>query len=201
MDKHKPKLQQFNLSTANVAKDFEIELQNMKWSLKLTMMPIQNVNNAMKQIQPKHMHYYGCNAQKACKERFWIQSPWITKDYKSKLYEMAIILDSIKTMVNTKQKENESLQDYTKQFKTACDVMCSHIGGPMILTKFVKKMKGYDATNEDKVAEYQFIAYTYRQKYIWYIMNWSTHPKNIEHQSISKNTYQSIQHSQYTPFW
>jgi hypothetical protein len=43
-------------------------------------------------------------------------------------------------MVNTKQKENQSLQDYTKQFKTACDVMNAHVGDPLILTKFIEDM-------------------------------------------------------------
>jgi hypothetical protein len=56
---------------------------------------------------------------------------------------MSIILDFIKTMVNTKPKENESLQDYTKQFKTAQDVMKAHIGGPLILTKYVEDMDKY----------------------------------------------------------
>jgi hypothetical protein len=40
-------------------------------------------------------------------------------NYQEHQYEMSIILDFVKTMVNTKQKENESLQDYRKQFKTA----------------------------------------------------------------------------------
>lgn len=35
--------------------------------------------------------------------------------------------------MGTKQKEGESLQDYTKRFKVAKDVFESHIGGPLIL--------------------------------------------------------------------
>jgi mannose/fructose/N-acetylgalactosamine-specific phosphotransferase system component IID len=56
-------------------------------------------------------------------------------NYQEHRYEMSIILDSIKKMVNTKQKENESLQDYIKQFKTTRHVMKAHVGGPLILTK------------------------------------------------------------------
>jgi hypothetical protein len=84
---------------------------------------------------------------------------------------MSIILDSMRTLLNIKQKEHESFQDYTKRFKTSRDVMRLHIGGPIILTKFVKKMKGYDATtdnNKDADMELlkekafnQLIAYTY----------------------------------------
>jgi hypothetical protein len=44
---------------------------------------------------------------------------------------MSTILDAIKSMINVKQRENESLQDYTKRFKTLMDAMESHIGGPI----------------------------------------------------------------------
>jgi hypothetical protein len=57
---------------------------------------------------------------------------------------MPIIWDSIKTMVNTKQKEHESLQD------TARDVMKYHIGRPLILTKFVEDMDVYDVVEAKK---------------------------------------------------
>jgi len=80
---------------------------------------------------------------------------------------MSIILDSMKTLINVKQKENETLQDYTKRFKTARDVMKSHIGGPIILTRFVENMPGYDKTKPDEIvklqekAQSQFLAYMY----------------------------------------
>jgi hypothetical protein len=85
-------------------------------------------------------------------------------DYQEHCYEMSIILDSIKTMANMKQKEHKSLQDYTKQFKTVRDVMKAHIGGPLILTKFVEEMDDYDVVEakifQEKVFN-QFMAYTY----------------------------------------
>ena len=52
-------------------------------------------------------------------------------------YEMAIITDAIGTFLNTKQKESESLQDYTQRFKTLKEIMESHIGGPIILSKYI----------------------------------------------------------------
>ena len=54
-------------------------------------------------------------------------------------------------MINLKQKENESLQDYTKRFKTARDVLVSHLGGPIELTKYITTMDGFDETNPDLV--------------------------------------------------
>jgi hypothetical protein len=40
-------------------------------------------------------------------------------NYQEHRYEMSIIFDALRTMINLKQKENESIQDYTKRFKTA----------------------------------------------------------------------------------
>ena len=65
-------------------------------------------------------------------------------------YPMSIIYDSIKAVVNLKQKEGENLQECTKRFKTATDVMVSHLGGPLILLKCVKNMSGYDANDPAK---------------------------------------------------
>ena len=54
---------------------------------------------------------------------------------------MSIIVDALKAMMTTKQREGENLADYTQRFKTAKDVLESHIGGALILTKYVKGMK------------------------------------------------------------
>ena len=80
---------------------------------------------------------------------------------------MSIILDVTRNLLNAKQKENESLQDYTKRFRVAQEVLESHIGGPIILTKIVEAMPGYDEKDKDKRDKYrakanaQFMAYLY----------------------------------------
>jgi len=38
---------------------------------------------------------------------------------------------------NTTQRENENLQDYMQHFNTSKDILESHIGGPIQLTKYV----------------------------------------------------------------
>jgi hypothetical protein len=60
-------------------------------------------------------------------------------------------------MVNTKQNEHESLQDYTKQFQTAHDAMKSHVGGPLILTKFVEEMDKYSVLEAEKFRKWHLI--------------------------------------------
>ena len=59
-------------------------------------------------------------------------------NYQENRYSMSIILDAIRTLMGTKQKDGESLKDYTKRFWVAQDVLKSHIGGPIILTKIVE---------------------------------------------------------------
>jgi hypothetical protein len=72
---------------------------------------------------------------------------------------MSIILDAHITLLGTKQKEDESLQDYTKRFQVAKDVFESHMGGPMIITKVVEAMQGYNETDSKNQEKYRSEAY------------------------------------------
>jgi len=49
----------------------------------------------------------------------------------------------MKAIMNTKQREGENLVEYTQRFKTAMDVLESHIRGDLILTKYFKGMVDY----------------------------------------------------------
>ena len=80
-------------------------------------------------------------------------------NYQEHRYEMSIIADAMRTLFSTKQREQESLQDYTKRFKTANDVLLSHIGGPINLDKYVESMPGYTDSNPDLVERYKEKAY------------------------------------------
>jgi hypothetical protein len=64
-------------------------------------------------------------------------------------YNMSVILDLVKTLT-TKQKERESLQEFTKRFWTTLEVFESHLGGPIILTKILSTTTRYNVkpTNE-----------------------------------------------------
>jgi len=56
-------------------------------------------------------------------------------DFQETKYEMSIIVDALKALLTTKQSEVENLVDYTRWFKTAKDLLESHIRGALILTK------------------------------------------------------------------
>jgi hypothetical protein len=64
---------------------------------------------------------------------------------------MSIVFDAIKTYMNAKQKEGESLQDYTKRFWVTKEVMESHVGGPLIFTKILSQTDGYTQLPMDTI--------------------------------------------------
>ena len=74
-------------------------------------------------------------------------------NYEENRYEMSIILDAMKAFIDCKQKEKEVLQEYTKRFKVAREIFQSHIGGELILTKYVQSMPGYKEDDLDKIKE------------------------------------------------
>ena len=73
--------------------------------------------------------------------------------YQENKYPMNTITDAIRNIVNLKQKEDESLIDYTRRFKVARDVLKSQLGGPLVLTEVAKELPGYDANNSSKIKE------------------------------------------------
>ena len=82
-------------------------------------------------------------------------------------YEMSSVHATLKAYMNTRQKDGESLIDYSRRFKAARDVLISHLGGLIILTKYVMQMKGYDEENMgsnvlliDEAFE-EFVAYSF----------------------------------------
>ena len=75
-------------------------------------------------------------------------------NYQETRYEMSIIADSIRAVMNLKQKENENLQEYTRQFKIAKEILEFHVSGPLYIPKIVTTLNGYDAGNEEIVKQY-----------------------------------------------
>ena len=88
-------------------------------------------------------------------------------NYEETRYEMSIILDTFKSFINFRQKENEGLQEYTRRFKVAREILNSHLGGGIVLQEFVESMEGYNASKHDKVEELietvddQFVGFLY----------------------------------------
>jgi hypothetical protein len=73
------------------------------------------------------------------------------QNFQEHCYSMSIILDSLRSLLNLRQREGKTLQDWTKRFKTARDIFESHLGGPMILTKIVEMSVDFDPLDSKKV--------------------------------------------------
>ena len=57
---------------------------------------------------------------------------------------MAVISYALQSTFNPRKKYGESLQDYTRLFNMSTEILESHLGGPLILEKYVNTMGGYD---------------------------------------------------------
>ena len=65
-----------------------------------------------------------------------------TLNFQDTKYEMEIINNSLTHFLLTKQKDKE-LHKYTKRFKSSKQVLESHLGGPIKLTKLVSSMSTF----------------------------------------------------------
>ena len=63
--------------------------------------------------------------------------------YQEEKYDMSIVYDAMRYLITLRQREEESLQEYTRRFKTSRDVMVSHLGGSIHLNKVVKARDDY----------------------------------------------------------
>jgi hypothetical protein len=74
-----------------------------------------------------------------------------TQNFQDHHYCMSIVLDSLWGLLNTKQKEGESLQDWTKSFRTSREILESHFGGPLIIKKIIESLPEYNESDEKSV--------------------------------------------------
>jgi len=72
---------------------------------------------------------------------------------------MSIISDAFRVLWNTTQKENENLQYYMWHFMTSKDILESHIGGPIQLTKHVKIICDDEIEGYTKLISEQLFAF------------------------------------------
>lgn len=69
-------------------------------------------------------------------------------NYEKLRYEMKIINDVFKNFLLYKQKDKEILLDYIRSFKVLRDVLKSHVGSEIILSKYVKSRDIFDEYDE-----------------------------------------------------
>ena len=77
-----------------------------------------------------------------------------TLNYQETKYSMEIIDDALIHFLLLKKKE-DPLHEYIKKFKTAKEVAELHLGGPIILSKYLKTLKDYDEKDKKNIKELQ----------------------------------------------
>ena len=70
-------------------------------------------------------------------------------NYQEYRYNMSILSDSFKNLLTTKQKEGENLAAYARRFKTASEILESHLGGELILPLAVKQHPSFNQQLSD----------------------------------------------------
>ena len=65
--------------------------------------------------------------------------------YVENWYKVATVLESMKNFINLKQKQDEELSDYTLRFKSARDIMQSHLGGRLRIKKLAETQTRWDS--------------------------------------------------------
>ena len=75
-------------------------------------------------------------------------------NYQETKYSMEIIDDALIHFLLLKQKD-DPLHEYVKKFKTAKEVAELHLGGPIILLKYMKTLRDYDEKDNKKIKELQ----------------------------------------------
>jgi hypothetical protein len=105
----------------------------------------------------------------------------------------------MKTLLTTKQKEGESLQDFTKRFWITREVFESHLGGPIILTKILSITTGYNVnpTNKMQIEKNKMLEEQAFEQLLAF--NYLNNANQSKYGSIlsSLNTQQSLGNDQY----
>jgi hypothetical protein len=90
-----------------------------------------------------------------------------TQNYVENCYNMSIVLNAMRKLLNEKQQEGESFQDWTKRFCIARDIMVILMGGTLIMKRIVESMSEFNINDESRVSSFQertfecFLAYLY----------------------------------------
>ena len=63
---------------------------------------------------------------------------------------MVFVLGVLRFTLTSRQNDGEGLQDYTRQFNMSTEILEYHLGGPLILEKYVNTTEGYNENDPRK---------------------------------------------------
>jgi hypothetical protein len=76
-----------------------------------------------------------------------------TMSYQENRYDSTIVLDGIRNLPVTKQRDDEDLVDYTRRFNSARDIMESHIGSKLKMEKMAKADPAWNNQDQAVIEE------------------------------------------------
>ena len=88
-------------------------------------------------------------------------------NYQEYKYDMAIIADAFRNLLTTTQKDQESLQDYARRFKTSEEILKSHMEGPLIIPGAVRDHEHWDENDPDQIVKCQDEVYNRFLSYLF----------------------------------
>ena len=116
-------------------------------------------------------------------------------NYQEYRYDMSIVSDSFKNLWTTKQKEGENLSSYAKRFKTATEILESHLGGDLILDSATKNHPDYDENlTDDEKSKLYSITY---QGFLSYLLLEQADQKKYGSLMTHLSTQHSLGNDQY----
>ena len=116
-------------------------------------------------------------------------------NYQEYKYEMMIVADSLRTLLHTRQKDQENLQDYARRFKTAEEIFKSHIGGPLIIPSIVQSDPDFD--EEGDVETNKQIMEDVYERFLAYLFLEQSDRDKYGTLLKTLNTQHSLQNNQY----
>jgi len=85
--------------------------------------------------------------------------------YEENRYDVRIIDDALKNLINIKQKDDESLIDYTARFESVRDIAVAHLGGPIVLLKIIENDTSSTTKQEKTTTAWErYMAYLYMDR-------------------------------------
>ena len=82
---------------------------------------------------------------------------------------MPIISDALKSLVSTKQKDNENLQDCTRRFRKGEEIFKPHVGCPIIPKKYILTMDEYEKVEKKQARITPKSISTMKNGYLWHL--------------------------------
>ena len=115
-------------------------------------------------------------------------------NYQEYKYDMAIVADAFRNLFATTQKDQESLQDYARRFKTAEEILKSHMEGPLIIPGAVQDHDDWNDNDPDAITACQDAVYN---RFLSYIFLEQADQSKYGSLCTGLSTQHSLQNNQY----